>query len=149
MELELKEDISSGGDSSRIFRPPKAMPDQVKQSIKLFKMVNGAIIEQNEDDSPDGSGVTSQKRPYVGPGSHEQPTFKLNIQETGEGSSISNLSDTDGEDPRNKKVEILLSITEKSQKEKNKDDAESLYNRFNEMEIAQQAIRDQHQEVLK
>jgi hypothetical protein len=54
----------------------------------------------------------------------------LNIQETGEGSSISNLSDTDGEDPRNKKVEILLSITEKSQNEKNKDDAESLYNRL-------------------
>jgi hypothetical protein len=66
----------------------------------------------------------------------------LNIQQTGEGSSISNLSDTDGEDPRNKKVEILLSLTEKSQRENKKDEAESLYNRFNEMDIAQQAIRD-------
>lgn len=149
MELELKEDISSGGDSSRIIKSSRAVTDQVKQSIKLFKMVNGAIIEQNEDDSPDGSGVTSQKRPYVGPSSHEQPSFKLNIQQTGEGSSISNLSDTDGEDPRNKKVEILLSLTEKSQRENKKDEAESLYNRFNEMDIAQQAIRDQHQEVLK
>ena len=144
MELELKEDISDGGDSSRINRPTKQMPDQVKQSIKLFKMVNGAIIEQNEDDSPDNSGATSQKRPYVGPGSHELPTFKLNIQQTGEGSSISNLSDTDGEDPRNKKREILLSLTEKSLNENKKDEAESLYSRFNELDIAQQAIRDQH-----
>jgi len=45
MELELKEDISSGGDSSRIIKSSRAVTDQVKQSIKLFKMVNGAIIE--------------------------------------------------------------------------------------------------------
>jgi hypothetical protein len=68
-EEELKEEQSVSDDSRAKFcSKVKQPPQQMKQSIKLFKMINGAIIEQSEENSPDvakNDGTLTHDNPAI------------------------------------------------------------------------------------
>jgi hypothetical protein len=106
-------------------------------------MVNGSIIEQEEEESPVTAHTKLRYNATATHGTHAATTntaFQIKMQETGEGSSVSNDSGTDGEDPRKKKTVLL---TENSQGKKK--EAESIYNRFNDItntDIDQQQIKE-------